>query len=150
MEEALKSCTVHIYFSDRLCCKCGQRDEPHISKYSKSFSFGKFVIEYIYNMLLMNIQKQNCQYLIPSLKAAQMNLRYLIQMIPAAYLQDHLCFPWPSEARAKSSTPSPCPTSNMSKHVKFHFCGIFFIGCDLRWVGALECWRASQDVSIPD
>ena len=100
---------LHKHFSDRLCCKCGQRDAPRISKYSRSFSFGKFVFEYIYNMLLMNIQKQNCQYLIPSLKAAHMNLRYLIQTISAAYLQDHLCFPWPSEARAKSSTPSPAP-----------------------------------------
>ena len=55
---------LHKHFSDRLCCKCGQRDAPHISKYSNSFSFGKFVFEvnrfYINNMLLMNIQKQNC------------------------------------------------------------------------------------------
>ena len=38
---------LHKHFSDRLCCKCGQRDAPRISKYSRSFSFGKFVFEYI-------------------------------------------------------------------------------------------------------
>ena len=76
------------------------------------------------------------------------NVKILISKTASApYRQDHLGFLWPTEAAVKSPL---LLTSNMSKHVKFHFCGIFFIGCDLRWVGALECWRASQDVSIPD
>ena len=55
---------LHKHFSDRLCCKCGQRDAPRISKYSRSFSFENLTLNtfrfHICNMLLMNIQKQNC------------------------------------------------------------------------------------------
>ena len=148
MKEALKSCT-NISLTDFVANvdKEMRHIFPNILNYFhlENLSLNTFGF-YIYNMLLMNIQKQICQYLMPSLKAAQMNLRYLIQTISATYLQDHLCFPWPSEARAKSSTPSPAPTSNMSKHVKFHFCGIFFIGG--YQLGEWVCWNVEGRVKM--
>ena len=125
------------YFSDTLCCKWEQRGGE---RHPKLLGISRF--------LGQNVQFFLCSpfgdWIPGSRPSLMINVKILISKTASApYRQDHLGFLWPTEAAVKSPL---LLTSNMSKHVKFHFCGIFFIGG--YQLGEWVCWNVEGRVKM--